>query len=278
MTPAAVRNLIFAALILLSTSPALACLKGDECDTGCCRGTVCQPSSVCEEGAAPLRAQSAPEPVLPWMTYLLLGLYGAYRLLNAYVGRRAAPPPGSLLRVLGTFSGVTWRDAPGSVKLPLETMPEALPDVPRPPAAHTVSRHVGLLALALLGAVACHVAQIKRVTTAEENATDLIDDFDTWAAEHEHALNVAIKYRGPARSALRDFRTHKHATAEPAIERGHACLDAVDAVAPRADLVAQTCVDDLRKALDAFKKQEQGLVPRPDAPQDMAAPRAEGGV
>lgn len=47
-------------VLLLLSSPALACLQDNECDTGCCRYTQCQAASVCADEAAPAKRAALP--------------------------------------------------------------------------------------------------------------------------------------------------------------------------------------------------------------------------
>lgn len=58
-----------------------------------------------------------------WAWGVALVVYVLFRAVTAYVGRSDAPPPGSWRNALGRISGATWRDAPGSLKLPLFRMP-----------------------------------------------------------------------------------------------------------------------------------------------------------
>lgn len=116
--------------------------------------------------------------------------------------------------------------------------------------------------------MAC-TAQIQRVTTAEEQADDLIASFDSWAAAHETFLATAHALPVVRHAALALFRAHKTSPgtvglvlgSEPAISRALACLDAVRATAPGADLVAQTCTADLKQALNSFEDQERNIMP-----------------
>lgn len=92
MTPAArVLTLLLLALVL-TPAAALACLKGDECDSGCCRGTQCQPAEVCEGGseASPLLARQSggKRVVAPAWVWAGLAAFAAAGGAAAVRGRR----------------------------------------------------------------------------------------------------------------------------------------------------------------------------------------------
>jgi hypothetical protein len=140
-----------------------------------------------------------------------------------------------------------------------------------------------LLCLLPLLLAAC-TAQIQRVTTAEQQADELMVNFDHWAAQHETELATAPTTKAARHAALKLFREHKGAMASPtlvlgadlAIDRALACIEAVGAQRPGADVVAQTCTSDLRQALTAFEVQESVPVVPPQAGVRLATP--DGGV